>query len=432
MKQKAIIAIINILLFLLLFPMFAGATVVGEFTFVKGRIDVTRADSKAVVVKLGDKVQQGDTIRSKSDSIAEVTFIDKNIMRLSQKSKVSITEYTIGQNSKVLFKLSRGKVQNIVEKFDSAFNRLKKKKFEVHTPTMVVGVRGTDFLTKHVNGISSSSFKKGRGYGFNLRMPKQVYNIGTGHMMHIKDKKAEPIVRKAKKSELISEDLEPLSSNDKTESEENDQETDADENDDNENGDDEQIADDNENGDGEAQTANENVNGGEEQTTDTSENSDGQTADANEASEKPTVGISEDSGDQAAATNEETTEQTAGTNTQNDASKNAQLVNQTSQQNNEIQNNTGDTTQNSDQETVSPPQTTSLTDEGMTQQTTSPSRPSQETLGYTPPVTATPSTSNSIINIVLPSATLNSNLNSGTFASPSTFSNEPTYKLVFL
>ncbi|NOX24949.1 MAG: FecR domain-containing protein, partial [Deltaproteobacteria bacterium] len=207
MKKTFVTSMIAVALFFLL-PALVWAAVVGKFTFVKGRVDLSRAGRQAVIVRLGDKVEAGDVIRSKSKSVAEVTFVNKNIMRISSGSKVTLTKYTIGDSPNAIIDLSRGKVQNIVNKASLSLSRLRKRKFEVHTPTMVVGVRGTNFLTSYRFGVSFASFKRGYGYGFNKRRPNQVFNIPTGQLIEVSSPTAIPIVRKATPAELSSPELE--------------------------------------------------------------------------------------------------------------------------------------------------------------------------------------------------------------------------------
>jgi len=77
------------------FALAYGATVVGKFTYVSGRVDVTSPGKKAVPAKLGMEIAIGDIIRAKSNSKAEVLFKDGNILRIAQNTGVEITKYMI-------------------------------------------------------------------------------------------------------------------------------------------------------------------------------------------------------------------------------------------------------------------------------------------------------------------------------------------------
>ena len=88
------------LLFILVFQLFnfcpAQAASIGKFTFITGQVDVTSPGQAARSVKLGDNISEGDIIRTKSDSKAEITFLDGNILRLAQSTRVEAAEYITG------------------------------------------------------------------------------------------------------------------------------------------------------------------------------------------------------------------------------------------------------------------------------------------------------------------------------------------------
>ena len=130
---------------------------------MKGRVDLTSPGKRARVIKPGDDVNIGDIIRAKSKSRAEIIFNDGNVLRLAEKTRLEITEYLVGKKeSKGIFNLFRGKVQNIIKKSAGKLFGIKKRnRFEVHTPTAVVGVRGTNFFTYYQAGITGSVFKEG-------------------------------------------------------------------------------------------------------------------------------------------------------------------------------------------------------------------------------------------------------------------------------
>jgi len=141
MKRYALFMIAACLL--AIFPIGALAASVGKFTHVEGQVDVLSPGQAARAAKLGDEVSVGETLRTKSQSKAEVTFDDGNILRLAEKTAMEIKEYMVSQDSSSgILSLSRGKIQNIIK---AAAGRIfgldKKNRFEVHTPTAVVGVR---------------------------------------------------------------------------------------------------------------------------------------------------------------------------------------------------------------------------------------------------------------------------------------------------
>jgi hypothetical protein len=163
-KMKKILILIGFCFLFILFPLAVQAEPVGKFTHIEGGVDITSPGQMARPAHLGDEVSVGDDVRSKSRSKAEITFIDGNILRLAKSTRVKINEYLFDkeQNSAII-RLFRGKIQNRVKRvLGRVFGFKKRNRFEVHTPTAVVGVRGTDFFTYHMRDISGAKFKVNR------------------------------------------------------------------------------------------------------------------------------------------------------------------------------------------------------------------------------------------------------------------------------
>ncbi|MFC1869027.1 FecR domain-containing protein [Thermodesulfobacteriota bacterium] len=196
---------IIILFFLILFfPFVAQAAPAGKFTAVKGKVDITSPGQKAIPAKVGDEINVGDIIRTKSKSRAEITFLDDNSLRLAQSSRIEITEYIVGMKRiSGIFKLFRGKIQNIIKAaVGKSFGLKKSNRYEVHTPTVVVGVRGTNFFTFHISGISGSTFKEGSGYGYSINRPDDVIIISAGQTMIATSPDILPVIRPATDLEM--------------------------------------------------------------------------------------------------------------------------------------------------------------------------------------------------------------------------------------
>ena len=178
---------------------------VGKFTYLEGRVDITRAKKKAFPAKLGMPVYVGDIIRAKSNSRAEITFNDGNILRCAQNTRIQITEYLVGKNrSSRTIQLFRGNIQNIVKKtWASKISKfLKTHKYEVHTPFAVVGVKGTNFFTFHSRLGSGAIFKEGVGYCYAKNMPERRVFVRAGQKVFIPSPNVPPKVGPASKTEI--------------------------------------------------------------------------------------------------------------------------------------------------------------------------------------------------------------------------------------
>lgn len=131
-------------------PVLAAA--IGEFTAVEGRVDVLRPGQKrASPVSPGSPVAEGDIVRTKLLSFAEITFKDGTVLKLTESTRLEIKEYLLSGNKRQngALKLLRGKVRATVSR---GLGRVipviysGPSTFRIETPTAVAGVKGTDFF----------------------------------------------------------------------------------------------------------------------------------------------------------------------------------------------------------------------------------------------------------------------------------------------
>ena len=138
----------------------ARADVVGRLTQVEGQVDLMKGGQlPANTVKLGDGVQPGDVLRTKSLSKAQITFIDNSTLTISPGSRVSIEAYMFdsAQNKRnVVLQLFRGLAHLVVNKiYKSA-----EPNFVVKTHTAIMGIRGTEVgIRLHPNCSEFLNFK---------------------------------------------------------------------------------------------------------------------------------------------------------------------------------------------------------------------------------------------------------------------------------
>ncbi len=183
----------------------ATAAPVGELTAVVGRVDITSPGDSAREAAPGDLVERRDIIRTKSDAKAEITFIDGSIVRIAPGSRVAVERYAVdGDRSEGRLTLFRGKLRSIVRKKMARWfgGGGDEGRFEVKTPTMVAGVRGTDFFTAYQRGVSSAVFREGEGYGYNIQRPEEEVFIEAGEAMIIEGFDALPMIRPVSALEL--------------------------------------------------------------------------------------------------------------------------------------------------------------------------------------------------------------------------------------
>jgi hypothetical protein len=144
--KKAFFALVIMLVFS--HPLAAQDPAVGFFTQVVGTVETMKEGKlPAISVKEKDKVALGDLIRTKSTSKAQIQFIDDSTLEIGPGSRVNIDQYSYdGSQRNALLKVTMGMVRTVV-------SRIFKKgqpDFFIHTNTAVIGVRGTDTITRPI------------------------------------------------------------------------------------------------------------------------------------------------------------------------------------------------------------------------------------------------------------------------------------------
>jgi hypothetical protein len=193
--MKRFTTILMILAILLALPLALLAAPVGKITNIEGNVDIT-AGEKARTANLGDTVNAGEILRAKSKAKAEITFVDGNILRLAENTRVRITDYQIGEGKTSTLDLFRGKTQSIVSAL------AKNARYEVHTPTAVCGVRGTNFIAFFQNGVSGFVPKEGTIYGYNRNMPQDVKIVTPGQAIMVTASNKPAAIQPATSSEV--------------------------------------------------------------------------------------------------------------------------------------------------------------------------------------------------------------------------------------
>lgn len=167
-------------------PPCGAAESVGKFTKVEGIVDILRGGNlPAISVKVGDPVWVKDVIRTKSNAMAEIIFIDGNTIKISQRSRIDISEYLAEENrSSEILKLQRGRVEAIVPPKNAKRISVSPKahKFEIHTPCAVTGVRGTRYWTYQWENCATIAVQEGTVYVYHPNFPDKIVEVSAGKM----------------------------------------------------------------------------------------------------------------------------------------------------------------------------------------------------------------------------------------------------------
>ena len=167
-------------------PQSGAAESVGKFTKVEGTVDVLREGNlPAIPVKVGDPIFVKDVIRTKSNSRAEIIFVDGNTIKISQRSRIDVSEYLAEEHRSLeILKLQRGRVEATVLEKNAKRISLSPNahKFEIHTPCAVTGVRGTRYWTYQWENCATIAVQEGKVYVYNPKFPEKIVEVTAGKM----------------------------------------------------------------------------------------------------------------------------------------------------------------------------------------------------------------------------------------------------------
>ena len=146
---------------LLLFSQILFAENIGEFIYVRGKIYKLAGENKKEILK-GDKVDEKDIYLSDKNSIARIKMTDSNIVDIYPSSKFEIKSYIykpFEDKNNVRLNIEYGKIKmRVNQKYDGQSNQ-----FNVDTPVVTAGVRGTIFSTAHDQRKNLSEVVTDRG-----------------------------------------------------------------------------------------------------------------------------------------------------------------------------------------------------------------------------------------------------------------------------
>jgi len=148
----------------------ANAQVVGQVDKVEGAPEVLRSGTAQwIPIRPADPLSVGDQLRTREGAKLSIRLNDDSVLTLAEKTVMTVDDQTLqptGQNTSI-FSLLLGKMRAVVsERYKEPGSR-----FEVHTPTAVAGVRGTEFIAETTAdesrffGVESETVIQSRVFG---------------------------------------------------------------------------------------------------------------------------------------------------------------------------------------------------------------------------------------------------------------------------
>lgn len=111
-----------------------GGERIGKVEEIKGTAEALRVEG-IIKLNIDDPIFEKDTLRTRANSLLKVKFNDGKVIVLTEKTKLTIDDYSKNKE----FNTFRGGVRSIVEKLE------KNETYKIKTTTAVAGIRGTDF-----------------------------------------------------------------------------------------------------------------------------------------------------------------------------------------------------------------------------------------------------------------------------------------------
>jgi len=145
------------------------------------RLSVT--DTKWTPINVSDLLGPDATIRTGDNAAVILVFPDKHAFRIGEGAEVRLKE--VGQNRSYSFELIKGEVWSFVNKAK------KPAKYEVETPSTVLGVSGTLFSVDHDPGADESEVSVAEGE-VNMRQGGATHRIGKGFMTRLRRGQVDP------------------------------------------------------------------------------------------------------------------------------------------------------------------------------------------------------------------------------------------------
>jgi hypothetical protein len=130
----------------------AGAQIIGTVTGLSGSATVQHSGGSALEpLVLGKEVQQGDTLRTGSGARVRVTLRDSTVLSLGADTQLRLDHFAVSAppaDVDSLFTLGGGFLRTVVGRLQP------ESRFEIHSPSMVAAVRGTDWIESYSDGTT--------------------------------------------------------------------------------------------------------------------------------------------------------------------------------------------------------------------------------------------------------------------------------------
>jgi hypothetical protein len=125
---------------------------------VRGKILYKNKNQKTTRLKRGNRLPLGTTLQSFNKAFAKIVFDDNSSINIGPHTKIILSgNVKKGEN---IISLLKGELRSRLNKTPG---KHKQRKFYIKTPTAVMGVRGTDFISEYSPKTKETNLKVIRG-----------------------------------------------------------------------------------------------------------------------------------------------------------------------------------------------------------------------------------------------------------------------------
>jgi len=139
----------------------AAAEPVGFFASLVGDVQVATPLASGVhgwnAATRDGEVRIGDRVKTGPDAAARIVLVDDTLLHVDEDTELEIETFHVGAaatQERSVVRHTRGRLRTLVGDAFGGETRL-----EIHTPTAVVGVKGTDFETRDVSLPGRTRFR---------------------------------------------------------------------------------------------------------------------------------------------------------------------------------------------------------------------------------------------------------------------------------
>jgi len=156
------------------------ADTVGRFTDIRGDVSLKRIKT-IIKPSINDPVVIKDLVITGGASRTKLILIDSSLLNIGNNSRVEITDFLLDRDTrKGIILIKTGALHAKAESLAVPNSR-----FEIRTPTAVIGARGTEWFTEtKEEGTSIYSMSKSIAV-YNPAYPNQVVTIPENHFSSV-------------------------------------------------------------------------------------------------------------------------------------------------------------------------------------------------------------------------------------------------------